>query len=394
MSQDGSKINALFFTEFDNKKGRTLAFQEPYDAISEDFFDALSDYLIPKPQLCGQLVTVRIREKLVLCWPVCLTHVRYERNALMFSLGFLLDAAETSEHDACARFGPLLHKASAHLAAMELESAAVAEQAQQVDASDASAPTDPRYLLRSRLDVSARGELAHLLPQMLQGLQVRGECMVAADAANTIHLRLPPPPQAGTARGAPTGEHHWKAIDKEQVPLLLATPDPQFTLRYWDLTLQKLLRFLDGTRTVAAIANAARAELSLVRQGLFALQSAGWVRLVDAFAIDDVYGCNPSIHALANDPEARERLRRAVSHAERSSKEATGHDDSAGGGAANAATWPDVLRLYGACQPGPSGWRTLRDVCKLHPESAARVDLRALVYVGLLNNLLHKVQQW
>lgn len=131
---------AIFLVEFDNHVGRTLAFQEPEDTFSADEFDDISDYLIPKPQLCGRLVMLRVNGRVVLCRPVCLEGTQYARNALIFSLGFVIDPrsastddrneemidvdeAETQwdEHTTCARYGRVLAKISSQLTALEQE---------------------------------------------------------------------------------------------------------------------------------------------------------------------------------------------------------------------------------------------------------------------------------
>ena len=125
------ELRAIFLCEFDNHVGRTLAFQEPADTFSADEFDDISDYLIPKPQLCGNLVTLRLAGRVVLCWPVCLESTQYARNALIFSLGFVMtpradsdgeaDEGAPTDHDMCARFGRVLGKVCAHLTALEHE---------------------------------------------------------------------------------------------------------------------------------------------------------------------------------------------------------------------------------------------------------------------------------
>ena len=67
------------------------AAQEPLDYIKTEEFDAISDYLIPKPQLCGRLLTLRAFGHVVLCWPTCIeNNKKYARNALIFSLGLVL----------------------------------------------------------------------------------------------------------------------------------------------------------------------------------------------------------------------------------------------------------------------------------------------------------------
>jgi len=80
MRNDGAP-QALLFAEFDNRLGRTLSLQEPPGYLSTAAFDAVCDVLIPKPQLCNQLLVLRDASRSVLCWPVCLEGAQYERSA-------------------------------------------------------------------------------------------------------------------------------------------------------------------------------------------------------------------------------------------------------------------------------------------------------------------------
>ena len=351
-------MEAIFLVEFDTRYGRTLAFQEPARAMPSEEFDAISDYLIPKPSLCDQLILIREAARVVLCWPVCLEDERYDRNAFLFSLGFIVrpessdnthsnstsQRAAAAPMDVCHRYGPVLRKACGHLAALERESELLS-------------------------NVSRKGELAHLLPQLLYGLREHGRCAVAADAANTIHLQLPVSPPRDL--GLPVEDH--------LCPVLLALPVVA-EVRLWDLTLQRLLRWIDGTRHVAEIAAAACTDLPLVRQGLQALQGSGWVRMIDRFDLNNAYACQPALHALANDAVARQGLvdavRRPVAQVE-----------------GRPLAWAAVLKLFAAFRPAPdgSGWRTARAVAELYPDAALSVDLRALVHTGLLNGLLRRV---
>ena len=372
----------LFFVEFDTHYGRTLAYQEPRGVLSSDDFDALSDYLIPKPALCGQLIVIREPERTVLCWPMCIEDAKYDRNALLFSLGFIVhppgaaaeaatapadgaspSAAPASTYDGvCERYGPVLRKACGVLAALERETELLS-------------------------DASRKGELAHLLPQVLHGLREHGRCAVAADAANTIHLRLPPRrPSAGEV-GPPVEAH--------SCPVLLSLP-PAGEVRRWDLTLQRLLRWIDGTRHSVDIARAARVDLALVMQALQALQSSGWLRLIDRFDLSNCYACMPALRRLVNDATARDAIVAAVARPSPAAAEAGDPGEASAAAAfSKPCTWPDVLRLYAAFQPAPdgSGWRSVRDVCRLYPDPASRVDVRALVQAGLLNKLIRRLHE-
>ena len=157
--------------------------------------------------------------------------------------------------------------------------------------------------------------------------------------------------------------------------------------------------------------------------------------MIDRFSMQNAYACMPALNALANDAAVRSLLVSAIGKRPTPPSEVMGSclhadmvlasaADSSGGqfaassdaGAAHGSggpsgesatahvnwpssppssrtQWTDVFRLYAAFQPAPdgSGWRTVRDVCKLHPAAAAHVDMRVLVHTGLLNGLLRRV---
>ena len=51
-------ILCIALAVFDPHKGPTIALQEPRGMIEEPAFHAISDYVIPKPQLYNKLVVV------------------------------------------------------------------------------------------------------------------------------------------------------------------------------------------------------------------------------------------------------------------------------------------------------------------------------------------------
>ena len=340
-------LAAVFFVEFDNSVGRTLAFQEPAGFISADRFDSIAEFLIPKPQLCGQLLMLREEDRVVLCWPMCLEDTRYARNALLFSIGFVLEPSKGS--GAPERFGRVLEKASRQLEVLERESLS------------SGAP--------GWLSGDSRG-VQHLLPQLLHDLRLHGRCSVAIDASNTLELSLPPPPPRPPSGCGQLGAQEHMA------PVLIAEPEPA-VVRGWDLSLQKLLPRLDGTHTVAGIAEAMGADLPLVRRGLETLAAGGWVRLIEPFAFSNMYACTPRLNELALSARWRQHAVDATCRA---------------GGAA-PPSFACVLKLLAAFAPQPEGhgWRTVLGVCRLLPALCQQVDMRRLVQFGALNGALRRV---
>lgn len=54
-------------------------------------FDTVSDYIIPKQELCDRLVTVCTNRFRILGYPMCLEDRKYDRNEYIFNIAIVLD---------------------------------------------------------------------------------------------------------------------------------------------------------------------------------------------------------------------------------------------------------------------------------------------------------------
>lgn len=142
-------------------------------------FDSTSEYIIPGSELTSKNITLSTHSWHVMTRPTLLTHERYERNALLFSVGFVLRrAADPSP------FRPLLSKLAVTLQAMEEES---------------------RFLTNHRPQIQT------LLEKVLLSLNSADwECNLLLSRSNALHLKLYHPPKPETS---PVHDH--------QVPILL-----------------------------------------------------------------------------------------------------------------------------------------------------------------------------
>jgi hypothetical protein len=78
-------------------------------------FDAISEYLIPKKEICNRLVVVSSGAYKVVGYPVSIESPKYERNALLFNLCFVFQkGADTGA------FIPVVRKASRVLKSFEV----------------------------------------------------------------------------------------------------------------------------------------------------------------------------------------------------------------------------------------------------------------------------------
>lgn len=215
-----------FYAEFDNKVGPKVCFQTPRNFLHQDIdlpqrrvheilaetfqsladnpsstsaaeedeghssteaddghsiFDSCSDFIITGSELTGNIVNLSTHQIHVLSRPTIISNERYERNALLFCVGFVLRRTEDPRP-----FRPILSKLARTLAEMEDESQFV------------SSP-------------STRPHLQHHLERILVELNSsQWECNVPMTSANVLHAKLFHPPKAAAA---PVPEH--------AVPILL-----------------------------------------------------------------------------------------------------------------------------------------------------------------------------
>ena len=133
-------------------------------------FDSCSEYIITgSEQLSGKIVNLSTHHIHILTRPTIISNERYERNALLFCVGFVLRRTEDPRP-----FRPVLSKLADTLRDMEVES---------------------RFLSSSK----KTGLLQRLLDWTLVSLNsTTWECNLYLDAANVLNLKLfhPPKPPA------------------------------------------------------------------------------------------------------------------------------------------------------------------------------------------------------
>ena len=59
------------------------------DHVEKDFFDAISHYLIPKPELARRHLTLNVNGKKICGYSIIIDDPKYPRNQLMFNMCFV-----------------------------------------------------------------------------------------------------------------------------------------------------------------------------------------------------------------------------------------------------------------------------------------------------------------
>lgn len=122
------RLLSIFYCTFHPTQGPKVLYEVPEGSILSKSsplvdFDSISEYLIPKVELCAKLVTISTPTCKVIGYPINLEHKKFQRNALMFNLAFVFDKdAEISSYE------PVVRKMARVLKALEKESEFLSRQ--------------------------------------------------------------------------------------------------------------------------------------------------------------------------------------------------------------------------------------------------------------------------
>jgi hypothetical protein len=116
------RLISIFYSVFDPSKGPMVVFEVPEGSIistetstSIIDFDSISEYIIPKQQLCGHLVSICTESYKIMGFPVYIEDDKYKRNAFMFNLSFVFERdADTSSYE------PVVRKVARVLTSLEV----------------------------------------------------------------------------------------------------------------------------------------------------------------------------------------------------------------------------------------------------------------------------------
>lgn len=214
----------------------------------QSIFDSTSEYIITGSQLTGKVITLSTHDMHIMTRPTQISDQRYERNALLFSIGFVLRRAADPRP-----FRPLISKLAMTLRSMEMESG----------------------MLSGRSNAT---RIQSLLEKVLVAMNSpRWECNLLLNESTALNLKLfhPPKPKA-----SPVHEY--------QVPVLLRR-DLQLQLYEWDLAINWVILHIDGITNAWQISLKAEVDLEMVLACLRVLKHHGVLHVVDMFLYTNRY---------------------------------------------------------------------------------------------------------
>ncbi|PWN50339.1 NPR2-domain-containing protein [Violaceomyces palustris] len=141
----------------------------------------------------------------------------------------------------------------------------------------------------------------------------------------------------------------------------------------WDLTMKRVLPFIDGVNHVKRIAQLADADLGLTRACMEHLFYYNSIMIVDIFQYFNMYTLRPSISRLADDQALGRECAAYVAR--------PGYP---------TPSYPQLLKLYSLLRAG----QTLHDWIEDNDIDAKGIDVRRFVSFGVLQGFLRRVHRY
>ncbi|OCL10263.1 nitrogen permease regulator 2 [Glonium stellatum] len=425
-------IKAIFFTRFHPKKGSRVLHQVPEGSITPSsspsalrqplfHFPSISDYIIPRQEFCDRLVTVCTSHYRIIGYPVCINdEARYNRNEFIFNFALVLEEDVTdwgSYASVVRKLGRLLRGLEEQggflskeedpkwfegdddeweVKAVDDDDKKVKYQDHAIEGLDWTKEELDNQVDTANSDVwevglvpSVSGKVYALCEMILEDLNNYCECMIPIDDSNTINLKLFP------THAPPAPVFAW------HVPLLTidlsSFSSPTISS---DLTLNRILPYIDGTHSVSHISQLADTDLGLTRKAVQHLVYYGCVILLDIFQFSAIYAPTAEIGDFIVDENLQEECASRNENEETFALDASQHeeseaeleDDNDSGDETDPyrISKETLVTLYTSLKQG----LTLRTWCLENFELLTRIDLRRLITFGVIKGFLYRVHKY
>ncbi|KAF1835715.1 nitrogen permease regulator 2 [Decorospora gaudefroyi] len=305
-------IKAIFYTRFHHEKGNRVLHQVPPGSITPSSlpsalrtplfpFSSVTQYLIPTQQFCDRLLTFCVNHHRVIGYPVCIREGKYSRNEFIFNFAIVIGENELD----WACYGEVVRKLGRLLRGLEEQGGFLSREEEGVWEDDAGVggtgtgtETDDGV---GGFGVGGGSKVYALCEMVLEDLNNYAECMIPIDDSNTINLKLfptrPPPPP----------------ILAHQVPLLTISLSSLQQPVSPDLTLNRILPYINGVNSISHISQLADTDLSLTRRAIQHLVYYGCLVLLDIFSFSAIYAPTAEIGGFVMDADVKEECMRYVS---------------------------------------------------------------------------------
>lgn len=299
----------------------------------------------------------------------------YARNEFIFNFALVLSSPETIDVEA---YKSVVTKLAHLMQSLEEQS----------------------RFLSSDASPSGTGKIYSLCEMLMEDLNNYCECMIPIDELNTLNIKLFP-----TLPNPPS-------VKAWHVPL--------FTVRIetlmddnWDLTMQRIIPFIDGIRSVKRISKLADADLKLTKKCVKHLLYYGCALLLDIFTFNAIYAPTAEFEeTIVEDVDMQRECARYVNKAfavvegSIAMKSVDGRNSHSQlqvqpFASADKDVWPRngrgevvdgvaIVQLFAALRQG----LTVRAWYGENSNMLANIDMRRFITFGVIKGFLHRIHRY
>ena len=315
-------------------------------------FPTLSQHLIPRRELCSHTTTLLspTTSYRILSHPVSLSDPSYPRNAYTFNFCFVLPANEPF-----TTYLPPVNKLASLFRTLELQSHYLS--------SDSSPPNT--------------GKIFALCEILLEDLNNYCECMIPIDDYNTLSIKLfptyPSPP----------------AVLPHHVPLTTVNLSALID-ENWDLTMLRILPYIDGINSVKQIALVADADYRLVKKAIKHLLYYNCLVMLDIFTFGAIYAPTAELATFVEDTEMQEECRRYIALPDEENSNPSNPSNREIAEPNPKITGTDLVELYCSLRQG----LTVKSFYLDHADTLANIDIRRFITFGVIKGFLYRVHKY
>ncbi|KAM5456825.1 Nitrogen permease regulator 2 [Microsporum audouinii] len=212
-------------------------------------FSDVSFFVIPRQELCGNLIHVCTGGHRILGSPVCMKSPRYDRNEFIFNFCIVLN-----EEDEWGTYKTVVQKLAHLLCGLEEQSGFLSKDTSK----------------------DGEGKIYSLCETLMEDLNNYYECMIPIDELNTLNVKLfplyPSPP----------------IVKAWHVPLFTVRCET-FMDENWDLTMRRIVPYINGINSVRKISILSDADFTLTCRAIRHLIYYGCAFLLDIFSFSAIY---------------------------------------------------------------------------------------------------------
>ena len=225
----------------------------------------------------------------------------------------------------------------------------------------------------SQDEAEGGGKVFALCEILLEDLNLYSETQIPIDEQNTLNIKLfptyPPPPR----------------LQPHNVPLSLVRlqklVDPN-----WDLTMLRILPFIDGVNSLRQISIKSDADFRLVRKAVEHLVYYGCVILLDVFHFNAIYACTPSISEFIEDDAAQKECLEYIYEGATDEEKGVPSGDSSN----KKLGTTSLIEHYLSLRQGLSVRAWYMD----QATTLVGVDVRRLITFGVIRGFLYRVHKY